>query len=260
MITAGIDVGVENIRIVILEDGQITGRAYGESGGVGRAKAVDQYWKLALADAGVQAQDVERIVATGKGKHSLDFADEQITEPLAACKAALHLCPDVTAVMDAGADETLVATIKGDRIGEFVINEKCAAGLGKFLSYMSRRLELTAEEMGGLGRPGPDAAVVNDGCVVFAEMDALSLLSRGVSPKEVAAAVTEIAAVRACTVLADITLPRWDKVVLVGGLANNAAFVNALKVHAGIDFAVPQDAAYAGALGAALFGANAAPR
>jgi len=256
LITAGIDVGVENARIVIFKDGKVIGRASGESGGAGRAEAVDLLWKQALDSAGVSAKDVGKVVATGKGKHNLAFPDEQITEPLAACKAALFLCPGATAVIDAGADETLVATIKGDRIGEFVINEKCAAGLGKFLSYMGRRLELSHDEMGALGRPGPDAPVVNDGCVVFAEMDALGLLSRGVSPKDVAIAATEIAAVRAGTVLADITVHNWEKVVLVGGLAKNAAFVSALSVQAEIGFVVPEDAEYAGAIGAAVFAAS----
>jgi predicted CoA-substrate-specific enzyme activase len=253
LITAGIDVGVENARVVILKDGKIAGRADGESGGAGRPAAVDRLWEQALSSAGISAGDVGKLVVTGKGKHNICFADDQVTEPMAACKAAKYFFPDATAVMDAGADETLVATMKGEKIGEFVINEKCAAGIGKFLTYMARRLEMTPEELGKLGRPGKDAAVVNDGCMVFAELDALGLLNRGVPPKEVAAAAVEAAAVRASTVLFDITIPKWDKFVLVGGVARNAAFVNALKVYARIDILVPEGAEYAGALGAAIF-------
>jgi benzoyl-CoA reductase subunit D len=255
VITAGIDVGCENVKIAILKDKQIISRATGESGGIGRSDAVDQAWEQALFGAGITAKDIGKVVVTGKGKHSVSFADDRITEPLAACTAARFLYPDATAVMDAGADETLIATIKGEKIGEFVINEKCAAGLGSFLSYMGRRLELTPEEMSGLGRPEPDSPAVNDGCVVFADMEALGLLNRGANPKEVAVAVTEAAAIRASTVVNDITIPRWDKVVLVGGLAKNAAFVNALKANAKIDVTVPQDPEYAGALGAAIFAA-----
>jgi benzoyl-CoA reductase subunit D len=256
MITAGIDVGYESVKIVIIKDGAVAGRAIGESGGAARAEAVEQAWKQALENAGLSANDVEKVVATGKGKHSVPFADDRITEPLSAFTAARFLYPGATAVMDAGADETLMATIMGDKMGEFVINEKCAAGIGAFLSYMGRRLELTPEEMGALSRPAPDSPVVNDGCVVFAEMDALGLLNHGASPKEVAAAVTEIAAIRASTVVNDITIPRWDKVVLVGGLAKNAAFVKALQANAEIVVFVPQDPEYAGAVGAALFAAS----
>jgi predicted CoA-substrate-specific enzyme activase len=257
VITSGVDVGVENVKIVVLKDGKVAGKAIGESGGAGRATAVDQLYKQALESAGISASSVDKVAATGKGKHNIAIADELVTEPLAACKAAEYLCPGATAVMDAGADETLVATIKGGMIGEFVINEKCAAGIGKFLSYMGRRLELTPEEMGGLGRPDQGAAVVNDGCMVFAEMEALGLLNRGASPQDVAMAVTEAAAVRASNVLMDITIPRWDKVVLVGGVAKNAAFAGALAANSGIDFVIPEDAEYAGALGAAIFAAGA---
>ena len=255
MITAGIDVGVENVKIVIMKDGKAISRATGESGGAGRAAAVDKIYKEALDGAKLSASDVEKVVATGKGKHNIDFADDQITEPLAAVKAALYFYPDATMVMDAGADEALAATIKKEKTGEFVINEKCAAGIGKFLSYMSRRLELSPEDMSALGRPAAGSATVNDGCMVFAEMEALGLLNRGVSPKDVAVAVTEAAAVRASNVLVDITIPKWDKVVLIGGLAKNAAFVNALKVHAETDISVPEAPEYAGALGAAIFAA-----
>jgi predicted CoA-substrate-specific enzyme activase len=256
MITAGIDVGVEYTRIVILKDGKTIGRSFDESGGAGRAAVVERLWGQALSEAGLTASDVDKVVVTGKGKHRIEVADEQVTEPLAACLAAQHLCPGATAVMDVGADETLVATIKNKVIGEFAINEKCAAGIGKLLDYMGRRLELTADEMSGLERPGPDAAVVNDGCAVFAEMDALGLLNRGISPRGVAIAVTEAAAIRAANVLADITIPRYDQVALVGGVANNAAFAHALKANTGIDFVVPEAPEYAGALGAALFAAG----
>ena len=258
MITAGIDVGVENTKVVILRDGHVIGRAIGESGGIGRAEVVDQLLKQALDGAGITSSEVSMIAVTGKGKHRITIAAEQVTEPIAACKAALFLYPDATAVMDAGADETLVATIKKEKIGEFTINEKCAAGIGKFLSYLSRRLELSYEEMGALGRPEPDSPTVNDGCVVFAEMDALGLLNRGSSPIEVAIAATEAAALRASNVIMDITMPKWDKIALVGGVAKNAAFVEALRAGSGLDFVVPGEPEYAGALGAALIAATSA--
>ncbi|MDR1204871.1 MAG: acyl-CoA dehydratase activase [Peptococcaceae bacterium] len=256
MITAGIDMGYESVKIVLLKDGAVVGRAKGESGGAGREAAARKAWEEGLRNAGIAEGDVNRVVATGSGKYNVEFADDQITEGLSALKAIRFLCPDATAVIDAGADETLVATVKGERIGEMAVNQKCAAGLGAFLSYMARRLELTLDEMSGLGRPGADSPAVNDGCVVFAELEALSLLNQGASPEEVAAAVTEIAAVRASSVVNDITVPAWNRVALVGGLTKNTAFVNALKVHAGMDFVIPGEAEYAGAVGAALFAAE----
>jgi benzoyl-CoA reductase subunit D len=256
LITAGIDMGYESVKIILLKDGTVIGHGKGETGGAGREAAARKVWKEALESSGIDEGDVDGVVATGVGKYNVEFAGDQITEGLSALKAVRFLCPDATAVIDVGADETLVVTIKGERIGEMVINQKCAAGLGAFLSYMARRLELTLDEMSGLERPGAGDPVVNDGCVVFAELEALSLLNQGTSPEKVAAAVTEIAAVRASSVVNDITAPTWDRVALVGGLTKNAAFVNALKAHAGMDFVIPGEAEYAGAVGAALFAAE----
>jgi benzoyl-CoA reductase subunit D len=256
LITAGIDMGYESVKIILLKDGKIVGRAKGESGGAGREAAARKAWEEGLRNAGIAESDVDRAVATGSGKYNVEFADDQVTEGLSALKAIRFLCPDATAGVTVGADETLALTIQGDRMKEMVVNQKCAAGLGAFLSYMARRLELTPDEMSGLGRPGADDPAVNDGCVVFAELEALSLLNQGVSPKAVAAAITEITAVRASSVVNDLTLPVGDRVALIGGLTKNAAFVNALKVHAGMGFTIPEEAEYAGALGAALFGAE----
>lgn len=156
-------------------------------------------------------------------------------------------------MVSVGADETLVATLGGEKIKELCLNQKCAAGLGLFLEYMARRLGLSIEELSALG--APDKAIVNDGCVVFAELDALSLINRGTDARDAAKAVTEAVAWRASTTINDITAQDKTCVVLFGGLTKNAAFLNALKRISGIDFVVPGEAEYAGALGAALIAA-----
>jgi activator of 2-hydroxyglutaryl-CoA dehydratase len=138
------------------------------------------------------------------------------------------------------------------------INEKCAAGLGRFLKYMAARLDLTLEDMSALSLSEASNVQVNDGCIVFAELDALGLLNRGISPRDVAAAVTDAAAVRANTVINEITAPIGDRVVLIGGLTKNKAFVEALKRYSKIDFIIPEEAEYAEALGAAILAAHEA--
>ena len=254
MITVGIDVGFENTKVIILQDGKIVGRGKGESGGIGRNAAAERILKEALDDAGLDGADIGRIAATGKGKVSIEFADDRITEVLSSFQAARFLYPEAGALVDTGADETLAMTYNDARVIEMVINQKCSAGLGSFLSYMGRRLELTPEEMCSLDRPSGEAAL-NEGCVVFAELDALGLLNRGVLPREVASLLTDAAAVRASSVIVDLTLPVTGPCILVGGLAKNVAFVNALKLHSGLDFLIHEEAEYAGAIGAALFAA-----
>jgi len=250
MITAGIDMGLEATKVVIFSDGNILGKSKCASGGAGRAAAAQNAFDEALGKAGLKASDINKVISTGKGKFNVPFADDRLTEPVTYAKAARYFCPNSTMVMAVGADETLVATIgKEGNIKEFTINQKCAAGLGTFLKYMSRRLGLTLEEMSTVES---SEAVVNDGCVVFTELDALSLLNQGVAPKDVAAAITKAVAVRAASVFYDITIPDTSCVVLVGGLTKNAAFVKALKACLDIDFIIPVDAEYAGAIGAAL--------
>ena len=257
MITAGIDMGLETVKAVIVEDGKILGRAKGLSGGAKRASAAEAALTEALKEAGLGRDKVEKIVATGKGKFDLPFADVKVSEPMTTARAARHLCPEATTAVDVGADETVVVTLGKDKpVLEMAINEKCAAGIGTLLRTMARRLELSLEEMSALPPKAQDAPAVNDGCAVFAELDALSLLNRGATPQEVAVAVTDAAAVRACMTINDITNPAMDAVALFGGVALNAAFVQALKAYAKADLVVPPDAEYAGALGAALTGAE----
>ncbi|MDR1204655.1 MAG: acyl-CoA dehydratase activase [Peptococcaceae bacterium] len=251
MITAGIDIGVEHIKVIILKDRQIAGRAKGSSGGADRGGMVEQAYQAALRDAGATRADVVKIAATGKGKHNAAIADVLISEQVAAAKAARFLYPGATCVVSAGADEIMAAVLgEKNRINEYTFNQKCAAGLGLFLESMARRLGMSLEDMSRLG--APKEAAVNEGCVVMAELDALSLLNHGVSREEVGGAVISAAAVRAASVIHDITKPAKDCVVLVGGLARNAAFVRALKAISGIEFLIPGEAEYAGALGAAL--------
>lgn len=257
MITAGIDVGMENVKVVLLKDEKILGRGKGRSGGAKRAEAAEAALADALKEAGLKREDVEKTFATGKGKFDLPFADDCITEGITAARAAKFLEPKATTVVDAGADETVVATLGLKKpVNELAINEKCAAGVGTLLRIMARRFGLTMEEMSALPPKAADGAAVNDGCAVFAELDALSLLNNGTPVTEVAAAVTDAAAVRVCMTINDITLPALDCVVLLGGLVKNAAFIEALKKYAKIDFVIPAEAEYAGALGAALIAAG----
>jgi benzoyl-CoA reductase subunit D len=131
------------------------------------------------------------------------------------------------------------------------INEKCAAGVGTLLRTMARRLELSMDEMNGLPPMAPNGPSVNDGCAVFAEIDALNLLFTGAAPKEIATALTDAAAIRVCSTVNDITNTKSSDMVLFGGLAKNKAFVAALEKYAKLDFTIPEEAEYAGAIGAA---------
>jgi predicted CoA-substrate-specific enzyme activase len=257
MITAGIDVGIESLKAVVLKDGKVLARGTGLSGGANRARAVEQVWSNTLAAARLSPSDVSKIIATGQGKHDVRFAHDRITEPVAAARAARFLYPGATSVVDIGADQVRVITLgPGDSILEVVMNQKCAAGLGILLKSMARTLGMTLEEMSSLPGNSSGNATVNDGCSVFAEMDALGLLNRSIPREEVARAVIEAVAVRINSILNDKIKPAKDTTVLIGGVSRNTTVINALKRRSRINFLIPELAEYAGALGAALIAAG----
>ena len=254
MITAGIDVGLEYTKAVIMKDGKVVGKACGLSGGAGRPAAVQALYDQALKAAGVGAGDVEKVIATGKGKFDVAFAADQLSETLTAAKAARLANPDVTTAIDIGADETVVVTLDGDKIKEFVINQKCGAGLGLFLSAMADRFDMSIDELAGLN--GPSSVAVDDGCVVCGELDAISLASRGVDLKEIGKALNVACAWRVNSTLNDIYKPDKGCVVLMGGMVKNGAFVKALEEISGVKFVKYADPEYAGAIGAAALAAS----
>jgi predicted CoA-substrate-specific enzyme activase len=257
IVTAGVHMGIENVKAVIMKNGKILGRGKTLSGGAKRSSAAEAALGDALKEARLAKSDIGKTVATGKGKFDLPFADDTVTEAITAAKAAEFLCPGATTAIDAGADETLVVTLGKDRpVLEMALNEKCAAGVGLLLKNIARRLDMTLEDMSAVPPKAPGGPSVNDGCAVFAELDALSLLNHGASATEVASAVTDAAAIRICMTYNDITIPATEKVALFGGLTKNAALVNALKLYAKTDLVIPDEAEYAGALGAALIGAG----
>jgi benzoyl-CoA reductase subunit D len=256
MITAGIDVGIESLKAVILKDGKVLARGIGLSGGAHRAKIVEQVWSEALAAARLKPADIGKVIATGQGKNDVRFADDRVVEPVADAWAARFLYPKATCVVDIGADQARVVTLGKDGITEVVMNQKCAAGLGILLKSIARTLGMTLEEMSGLSGNPAGGVTVNDGCAVFAEMDALGLLNRNVPRQDVARAVMEAVAVRINSILNDKIMPAKDTTVLVGGLSRNIAVVNALQRRSEIGFMIPEHAEYAGALGAALMAAS----
>lgn len=257
MITCGIDVGLENIKVLLLKDDQISARACGRSGGAGRSAAAKALWNDVLKSAELSASDVSKTVATGRGRKDVTFADFCVTEPIADAKAALRIYPKAVSVMDIGADQVRVIPLsEKNGTSQPAFNQKCSAGLGTLLRYMSMRLEMTLDDIGACAHNPAGGVTVNDGCIVFAELDALELLNQNTGREDVACAIIEAVVVRLNAILHDKTAPPKEGVVLIGGVAKNAAVVSGLKTRSGIDFIVPNHAEYGGALGAALLAAE----
>ncbi|MDR1246683.1 MAG: acyl-CoA dehydratase activase [Clostridiales Family XIII bacterium] len=257
MYTAGIDIGLENIKIVILKDASVAASLTAPSGGKERGKRAEALYDEALLRAGVSRNGIHRTLATGAGKFDADFADGNIVEEIADAAAARYFLKDASAAVDIGADQTRVVSIGADgAVTETVRNQKCMAGLGLALEYMAERLDFSIEEISLIPPERAEGVTVNDGCPVFAELDALELLNIGVPRDAVAGAVTRMTVVRLNSVLRDKDFPDRNRTVLTGGVAKNRAVTDALKALSGIDFVIPESPEYGTALGAALKAAD----
>lgn len=253
MITAGIDVGIECIKAVILKDNQVIARNTAPSGGAGRGTTAEQVWQEALKTAGLSAGDVGRIIATGQGKYDVKFANGNVVEPVADARTALFLYPSARTAVDIGADQIRVVTFDAaGKIEEVVVNQKCAAGIGIFLKSISRRLGMTLDEMGRISGRSAAGLTVNDCCAVFAELDAMALNIENTPKADIVQAINEAMAARINGVLNDKIIPGKNTTALMGGVARNQGIVNALKKRSGIDFLMPEYPEYGCALGAAL--------
>jgi predicted CoA-substrate-specific enzyme activase len=253
MITAGVDAGLRNTKVVILSDGKVLARGEGFSGGGNRDKVIEEVYAKALEGAGLSADDVITVVATGQGKNDVSFADKKVVEAVADARLARFLYPKAKTVVDVGADQTRVITLgENDGIQEVVLNQKCMAGLGLLIEVIADRLGLTLEEISKVEYKPGSGEKVNDGCPVFAEQGALELLNNGVSKEEIVSAVDNTVVVRLNAILNDKIRPEKDTTVLIGGITRNRAIVNGIKDRSGIDFLIPEEAAYGGAFGAAV--------
>ena len=249
MIVAGIDIGGKNAHIVIKKDGQILGKAAGPTG-IKKAEAVEELYDEALKKAGLSRKDVERVVATGSAATRATFANGFIPDAAADARGVIKAVPTAKTVIDVGAEEGRVIKIGADgRVLDFAINEKCAAGTGTFVEAMSRALEVSVDEMAKITLQSSQTLSMNAQCAVFGESEVVSLIHQKTSKPDIARAVMNAIAGRIGSIARIVGLEK--EVVMVGGMAKNAGFVDSLKKELQMDVIVPEDPGYIGALGAA---------
>ncbi|MGF3522137.1 MAG: acyl-CoA dehydratase activase [Candidatus Bathyarchaeia archaeon] len=254
MITAGIDMGIQTVKVVILKDGAVIARSKTFSG-FEPAKAAEQAFEEALKAAKISKSDVAQILATGSGMDVAPYANGTISMMSADAKAGVYLIPSARTIIDVGAEEA--RAVKCDERGvmaDFVVNERCAAGAGTFIEAMARALEVKMEEMGPLSLKAERASPINASCVIFGESDVVTLIHRQESKPEIARAVFDAMADRVSSMVHRLGVN--PDVVLVGGVAKDVGFVASLKRKLGVDILIPENPEYAGALGAALLAAN----
>ncbi len=250
MITAGIDMGTQSVKVVVLKDGEILSRGQSFSG-FDPTKAAEQSFVEALRKAKLSRGEVEHIAVTGAGVEMAPYSHSTISVMGADARAGAHLFPSARTVIDVGAEEA--RAVRCDEKGamlNFVVNERCAAGAGTFIEAMARALEVKLEEMGPLSLKAEKASPINATCAVFGESDVVTLIHRQESKPEIARAIFDAMADRITSMVQRLGV--IPDVVLIGGVAKDVGFVASLKRKLGTDVLIPEYPEFAGALGAAL--------
>jgi benzoyl-CoA reductase subunit D len=250
MITAGIDVGSRTIKVVILKDGAVVGKALTATG-FEQAESAAAALKTAAENAGIELAAIEQIVSTGAGRKAMEQANSHITEVGADAVGAVHLVPEARTVIDIGAEEGRGIKVSGEgKVLDFAVNEKCAAGAGSFTETMSRALEMSLDEFGKIALQSTKSIPMNAQCTVFAESEVVSLVHAETSKEDISRAVHDAIASRVSSMVRRVGLEQ--KVALIGGVAYNPGFVDSLTRALECEIIIPQDREYVGALGAAL--------
>lgn len=257
-LTAGIDMGTQRVKVVVLKGKEILSRSQAFCG-FEPTQAAEQAFKEALKSVNLSRDDILHVTATGAGVEMAPFKDSTISMMGADARAGTYFFPSTRTVIDVGAEDARAVSCdeKGTML-DFVVNARCAAGAGTFIEAMARALEVELEEMGALSLKAERASPINASCVIFAESDVVSLIHREEPKPEIARAIFDAMAERVSSMVRRLGVK--PDVTLVGGVAKDVGFVDSLKRTLGIDILIPEESLFAGAVGAALIAARRARR
>ncbi len=249
-IVAGIDVGSLSAETVLMEGDRVIAFTIIPTG-VDSRGAAEKALTTALQSAGLEFEDLTVIVATGYGRISVPYAQKRITEITCHGRGAFYLDPAVRTVIDIGGQDSKVIRLdEGGKVLDFAMNDKCAAGTGRFLEVMAAALEVGLDQLAALSAEASRATPISSTCTVFAESEVVSLLAAGEPRAEIARGLHESVAARTSGLVYRVGLVQT--VMMTGGVAKNSAVVQALEEKLQVKIAVPPEPQLAGALGAAL--------
>ena len=246
----GIDVGSTYSKGLILSGAAILSWAVRPSGGDYRA-AADEVVSLVLEKAGLSADDIGRIVATGYGAGSVSLADESASDISCHGRGISYLFPSVRTVVDIGGQFTRVFRLDGEgRVVTFVFSEKCAAGSGRLLQIIARILQVDVGELGELSLKSKKRVDFTTGCAVFSESEAVSRIAEGAAKEDIAAGINRALASKAQALVERVGFE--PDCAVVGGGAKNVGLVRNIEEMLKVAVSVPDEPQIVAALGAAL--------
>ncbi|MFQ6114175.1 MAG: acyl-CoA dehydratase activase [bacterium] len=250
MVRVGIDVGAKTIKAIVQQNGSIVVKGKILAGFEAQENA-ENLLNQVLEKAGIARNDVESITSTGSGRKEVAFATHSVTDVTADAIGAVALNPGVRTVIDVGAEEgRAIRCDEQGKVIDFAVNEKCAAGAGAFTEAMARALEMPVEEFGEMSLKSTQEIPMNAQCAVFAESEVVSLLHAKTPKQDIARAVNDAIASRISSMVRKVGFE--SEIMVIGGVAYNIGFVNALKKDLETEIINPIDPEFVGAYGAAL--------
>ena len=250
MITAGVDVGAATAKTVIVADGEMLSHAVIPTGH-SVARAAEEVTKEALRLAGLSMADLGLIISTGYGRNGVAFASRTASEIICHARGVNFLIPAARTVIDIGGQDSKVIRVREDgNVGDFAMNDKCAAGTGRFLEVMAGVLGLDIEEMGPVSLTSQDPCLISSTCTIFAESEVVSLRAEGRSREDLICGIHRAMSHRVAIMAKPVGLKQ--EVVFTGGVAKNIGMKSALEKEIGLKISVPEEPQIIGALGAAI--------
>jgi len=246
---AGIDIGSAMTKAVITADMEVRASIAYHTGAEHRRQS-NKVMEEALKQAGLEFDDISFVVATGYGRINVPFADRQITELTCHTRGIASIFPNVHLGIDIGGQDAKALKIRNGKLVDFVMNDKCAAGTGRFLEVIAAALGLRVEDLGDISTKSHNRIAISSTCTVFAEQEVISRLSQGVPLEDVIAGLHDSVASRVGRMARKLKIE--PDVVFTGGVARNSGVVRAIMEQLGCPVLVPKDPLLSGALGAAL--------
>lgn len=254
MITVGIDIGSITTKAALLIDGRIEQTTVMFTGYHSEAAGQSVFEEL-LRASGRTATDIDKIVSTGYGRNNVKLADKAITEITCHGAGAHFLDPTVRTIIDIGGQDSKAMSLdENGKVKEFSMNDKCAAGTGRFLEVMARALEVDLNAFGEMALVSKTPSKISSLCAVFAESEVISLISKGEERESIIAGIHESIAVRVSAMARRVGVV--EPVMMTGGVAKNIGVVKALEARLNKKLLVTDRAQENGAIGAAVLAAG----
>jgi len=253
---AGIDAGSRAIKVVLIDanGSGIVARAQVDQG-IEQSRLACELFERTLGEGGINKSEVRRIVATGYGRNAIDIADTTITEITCHAVGVRHLVPEARTIIDIGGQDSKLVRLDGNgKVRDFAMNDRCAAGTGRFLEVVAERLDVPVGDLGMMASKSRNPAAISSMCVVFAETEIIGLLACGRAGADIVAGVQNAIAAR-IVAMAGRRVER--PVIFTGGVARISGMETALQAALGQPVAISPEPQMTGALGAALLARRA---